>query len=179
MYTEKVARYQKEFQLPEYDARILASSKHMADVFEETTALCQKPKEASNWLMVEAMRLLKERGKDPEDMAFSPKNLAKLIGLVDGAAINRTVAKTVFEEIFVSDTDPEVYVKEKGLGMVSDQGALRKIIEEIIEANPQSVADYRGGKEKAMGYLVGQTMRAMKGKADPGLVNKLVKEMLG
>ncbi len=179
MYTEKVARYQEEFQIPEYDARLLASSKHMADVFEETTALCKKPKEVSNWLMVEAMRLLKDRGQDPEDMAFSPGNLAKLIRLVESAAINRTVAKTVFEEIFVNDIDPETYVEEKGLRMVSDQGALKKVIQEILAANPQSVADYRGGKEKAMGFLVGRTMRAMKGKADPAAVNKLMRELLG
>ena len=125
------------------------------------------------------MRLLKDRGQDPEDMAFSPGNLAKLIRLVESAAINRTVAKTVFEEIFVNDIDPETYVEEKGLRMVSDQGALKKVIQEILAANPQSVVDYRGGKEKAMGFLVGQTMRAMKGKADPAAVNKLMRELLG
>ena len=124
------------------------------------------------------MRLLKEKEQDPEDIAFSPENLAKLIRLVDKGTINRTVAKTVFEEIFIHDVDPEQYVEEKGLRMVSDEGALQKTIEEIIAANPQSVEDYRSGKEKAMGYLVGQTMRAMKGKADPGLVNKIVKELL-
>ena len=97
---------------------------------------------------------------------------------MDKGTINRTVAKTVFEEIFIHDVDPEQYVEEKGLRMVSDEGALQKTIEEIIAANPQSVEDYRSGKEKAMGYLVGQTMRAMKGKADPGLVNKIVKELL-
>ena len=175
---EKMERYEKEFQIPEYDAKILTSSKHMADVFEETAALCGRPKEASNWLMVETMRLLKEKEQDPEDIAFSPENLAKLIRLVDKGTINRTVAKTVFEEIFIHDVDPEQYVEEKGLRMVSDEGALQKTIEEIIAANPQSVEDYRSGKEKAMGYLVGQTMRAMKGKADPGLVNKIVKELL-
>ena len=175
---EKLKRYQEEFNLPEYDAKILTSSKHMADMFEETIAICKKPKEVSNWLMVEAMRLLKEHEQDPEDMVFSPKNLAKLIGLVDKGTINRTVAKTVFEEIFARDTDPEAYVEEKGLKMVNDEESLRKTVTQILEANPQSVADYRGGKEKAMGFLVGQTMRAMKGKADPAIVNKIVKELL-
>lgn len=175
---EKLKRYQEEFNLPEYDAKILTSSKHMADMFEETIAICKKPKEVSNWLMVEAMRLLKEHEQDPEDMVFSPKNLAKLIGLVDKGTINRTVAKTVFEEIFARDTDPEAYVEEKGLKMVNDEESLRKTVTQILEANPQSVADYRGGKEKAMGFLVGQTMRAMKGKADPAMVNKIVKELL-
>ncbi len=175
---EKLKRYQEEFNLPEYDAKILTSSKHMADMFEETIAICKKPKEVSNWLMVEAMRLLKEHEQDPEDMVFSPKNLAKLIGLVDKGTINRTVAKTVFEEIFARDTDPEAYVEEKGLKMVNDEESLRKTVTQILEANPQSVADYRSGKEKAMGFLVGQTMRAMKGKADPAMVNKIVKELL-
>lgn len=175
---QKMRRYQEEFQLPEYDAGILTSSKHLADMFEETTALCGKPKEVSNWLMVEAMRLLKDHDQDVEDMVFSPGNLAKLIGLVDRGIVNRTVAKSVFEEIFARDVDPEAYVEEKGLKMVSDEGALRTAIEGILEANPQSVADYRSGKEKAMGFLVGQTMRAMKGKADPAMVNKIVKELL-
>lgn len=176
--TEKLARYQKEFAIPLYDAEILTGSKHMADVFEATVALCGKPKKVSNWLMVEAMRLLKEREQEPEDMAFSPENLAKLIGLVEKGAINRTVAKTVFEEIFSNDVDPEKYVEEKGLKVVNDEGALRKTIEEIVAANPQSVEDYHNGKEKAMGFLVGQTMRAMKGKADPSMVNKIIKELL-
>ena len=175
---QKMRRYQEEFQLPEYDAGILTSSKHLADMFEETTALCGKPKEVSNWLMVEAMRLLKDHDQDVEDMVFSPGNLAKLIGLVDRGIVNRTVAKSVFEEIFARDVDPEAYVEEKGLKMVSDEGALCTAIEGILEANPQSVADYRSGKEKAMGFLVGQTMRAMKGKADPAMVNKIVKELL-
>ena len=176
--TEKLARYQKEFQLPQYDAEILTDSKHMADMFEAAVEICGKPKEVSNWLMVEAMRLLKEHGQDPDAMFFSPEHLARLIEMVDGGVINRTVAKTVFEEIFVHDADPDVYVEEKGLKVVNDEGALRKAIEEIIAANPRSVEDYRNGKERAMGFLVGQTMRAMKGKADPSMVNQIVKELL-
>ncbi len=178
MQPEKMARYQEELGIPEYDARILTSTRHMADLFEETAALCGRPKEVSNWLMVEAMRLLKEKEQEPEDMAFSPANLAALIGLVDRGVINRTVAKTVFEEIFSGDVDPERYVEEKGLKMVNDQGAIERVIEQVIAANPRSVEDYRSGKEKAMGFLVGQTMRAMKGKADPAFVNRLVKERL-
>ena len=176
--TEKMARYISEFGLPQYDAEILTNSKHMADVFEETVKLCKKPKEASNWLMVEAMRLLKEHEMDPDDMGFSPVNLAKLIQMVAAGEINRTVAKTVFEEIFEHNVDPAAYVEEKGLKVVNDEGALKTTIEGILAANPQSVADYKGGKEKALGFLVGQTMKAMKGKADPGIVNKLLKELL-
>lgn len=176
--TEKLERYKKEFQIPEYDAEILTGTKHMADLFEATVAICKKPKEVSNWLMVEAMRLLKEHEQDAEDMSFSPENLAKLIELVDNGTINRTVAKNVFEEIYAHDTDPERYVEEKGLKVVNDEGELRRVMEDIVAANPQSVEDYHNGKEKAMGFLVGQTMRAMKGKADPGMVNKILKELL-
>ena len=175
---EKMERYQKEYGLPAYDASILTESKAMADLFEETVKLCQKPKEASNWLMVEAMRLLKEKAMEPEEMGLSAASLAALIDMVESKEINRTIAKTVFQEMFDQDMDPRQYVKEHGLGMVADDGALRKAIEQVMEENPQSVADYKSGKTKAMGYLVGQTMKAMKGKADPASVSSMVKEML-
>lgn len=176
--TEKLERYKKEYDLPDYDAQIITGSKHMADIFEETTAICKKPKKVSNWLMVETMRLLKEKAMEPEDIRFSPKNLAALIELTDGGTINSTVAKEVFEEIFEKDIDPEKYVEEKGLKTVNDEGALRSTIEQIIADNPQSVEDYHNGKEKAIGFLVGQTMKAMKGKANPALVNQILKELL-
>lgn len=115
---------------------------------------------------------------DPEDIRFAPENLAKLIGLVDAKAINSSVAKEVFEVMFEEDVDPEKYVEEKGLKTVNDEGALRKTIEEIIAANPQSVEDYHNGKDRAIGFLVGQTMKAMKGKADPAMVNQILKELL-
>lgn len=137
-----------------------------------------RPKEASNWLMVEAMRLMKEQEMEPEDMEFSPSHLAALIRMVENNIINRTVAKTVFEEIFRHDADPEAYVEENGLKVVKDEGALRDTVKAVMAANPQSVEDYRNGREKAMGFLVGQTMKAMKGKADPSIVNQLVRELL-
>ncbi|WP_313184177.1 Asp-tRNA(Asn)/Glu-tRNA(Gln) amidotransferase subunit GatB [Lacrimispora sp.] len=177
--TEKMARYQEEFKLSEYDADIITGSKHMADIFEAVTAICRKPKEAANWLMVEAMRLLKEHDMDPEKMTFSAENLAKLILLVDNGTINRTVGKEVFEKIFAENIDPEQYVEEKGLRVVNDEEELHRVIEGIVSANPQSVEDYHSGKEKAFGFLVGQTMRSMKGKADPGAVNRILKELLG
>ncbi len=175
---EKMARYKTEFDIPEYDIGIITDSKHLADLFEETVAICGQPKKVSNWLMGETLRLLKEKGMDPEEICFSPENLAKLIELVDSKAVNSTVAKEVFEVMFAEDMDPEKYVEEKGLKTVNDEGALRKAVEEVIRANPQSVADYRGGKEKAIGFLVGQTMKAMRGKADPGTVNKVLRELL-
>ncbi|MCH5275632.1 MAG: Asp-tRNA(Asn)/Glu-tRNA(Gln) amidotransferase subunit GatB, partial [Lachnospiraceae bacterium] len=176
--TEKMARYREEFGIPDYDIEIITGSKHMADIFEETTALCNQPKKVSNWLMGETLRLLKEKELDAEDICFSPKHLAELIALVDEKAINTNVAKEVFEVMFEEDIEPRGYVEEKGLKAVNDEGALRKTVEEVIAANPQSVADYRSGKEKAIGFLVGQTMKAMQGKADPGAVNKLLKELL-
>lgn len=176
--SEKIERYKREFDIPEYDIEIITASKRMADLFEETTAICGQPKKVSNWLMVETMRLLKEKGMEPEDIRFSPKHLAGLISLVDARAINSSVAKEVFEVMFENDTDPEQYVEEKGLKTVQDEGALRSTVEAVIAANPQSVEDYRSGKEKAIGFLVGQTMKAMQGKADPGRINSLLRELL-
>ena len=176
--TEKMKRYKEEFGIPDYDIEIITGSKHLADIFEATTAICNQPKKVSNWLMVETMRLLKEKEMDPEKICFSPENLAKLIGMVDRKEITNTVAKEVFEIMFEHDTDPEKYVEEKGLKTVNDEGALRATVEKVIADNPQSVEDYHNGKEKAIGFLVGQTMKAMQGKADPGMVNKLLKELL-
>lgn len=175
---QKLERYKKEYDIPEYDAKIITESKHMADIFEATTKICNKPKKVSNWLMVETMRLCKEMAIDLEDVNFSPANLAKLIDLTETGTINSTVAKDVFKEIFTNDIDPEKYVKEKGLMTVNDVDELRKTIEEVIKENPQAVADYRNGKEKAIAALVGQTMRATKGKANPELINKILRELL-
>lgn len=178
MRTEKLVRYQQEFGLPEYDAKIITGDKAFADLFEAATALCGKPKKVSNWIMVETIRLLKENGMAPDQITFSPENLAKLIQMADAGAVTNTVAKEVFEEVFKEDIDPEVYVQEKGLMMVNDEEALRAAAELVMKENPQSVADYRGGKEKAIGFLVGAVMREMKGKGNPGMVRELLKEML-
>ncbi len=176
--TQKLIRYKKDYDIPDYDAQIITSAKKLADLFEETTALCGKPKKVSNWLMVETMRLMKEKGMEADELAFSPENLASLIKLTEDGTVNSSVAKEVFEKIFAEDIDPNRYVEEHGLKMVSDEGALRAVIEQVIADNPQSVEDFRGGKEKALGFLVGQTMKAMKGKADPGMVNRILRELL-
>ena len=176
--TEKLERYNREFDIPRYDAEIITNSKKMADIFEATTAICGKPKKVANWLMVETLRLLKERGREPEDICFAPEYLAKLIELTEAGTINSSVDKEVFEKIFDENVDPEKYVEEKGLKIVQDDGALEEVLEKVIADNPQAVADYKGGKEKALGALVGQTMKAMKGKANPGAVNKKLREML-
>lgn len=175
---EKAARYKKEFDIPEYDINIITSSKSLADMFEATTAICHNAKKVSNWLMVETMRLLKEKEMEPEDITFTPENLAALIQLTDENAINSTVAKEVFEKMFSENIDVEQYVEENGLRTVNDEGALRETIEKVMAENPQSISDYQAGKTKAIGFLVGQTMKAMKGKADPGMVNQIPKELL-
>ena len=176
--TEKIERYKAEFELPQYDAEIITGSKKLADIFEATTAICKKPKKVSNWLMVETFRLLSENGQEPEDIKFSPENLAKLIDLADAGTVNSTVAKEVFEKVFYENIDPVKYVEEKGLKTVSDEGELRAIVEEVTANNQKMVDDYKNGKKKAIGALVGQTMKATKGKANPGLVNKLLEELL-
>ncbi len=176
--TEKMKRYKAEYDLPDYDIEIITGSKHMADIFEETVRFGAQPKKVSNWLMGETLRLLREQEADPEDICFSPENLAKLIALTEAKTVNSTVAKEIFEVMFRENVDPERYVEEKGLRTVSDEGALRRTVEEVIQANPKSVEDYRGGKEKALGFLVGQTMKAMKGKADPAGITGLLKELL-
>lgn len=176
--TEKMKRYKEEFGIPDYDIEILTDSKKLADIFEQTTAICNNPKKVSNWLMVETMRIIKEKSMDVSDIGFSPANLAALIKLTDDGSINSSVAKEVFEKIFDEDIDPVKYVEENGLKQVNDEGALKKTVEDVIAANPQSVEDYRSGKEKAIGFLVGQTMKAMKGKANPAMVNDMLKELL-
>ena len=176
--TEKLERYKKEYDIPQYDAEILTESKKMADLFEAATAICHKPKKVSNWLMGETMRLMKEEGMEAENLAFSPENLAKLVDLADAGTVNSTVAKEVFEHVFRENTDPEVYVEEHGLKTMNDEGMLRELAEKVIAENPKSVADFKGGKEKALGALVGQMMKATKGKANPAMIQKLLREAL-
>ena len=176
--TEKLERYKEQFDIPQYDAEIITGSKKMADLFEATTAICEKPKKVANWLIGETFRLMKDNGMEPDDLTFSPENLAKLIDLAEAGTINSSVAKDVFKQIFHEDIDPEKYVEEHGLKMVNDEGALRETAAKVIADNPQAVADFKGGKEKAIGALLGQTMRAMKGKANPGMVNQVLRELL-
>lgn len=176
--TEKMKRYKREYDIPDYDIEIITGSKHMADIFEAAAAICRQPKKVSNWLMVDTLRLLKERDMEPEDIRFSPENLAKLISLTDSRSVSSTVAREVFGVMFENDTDPERYVKEHGLNAVSDEEELRTAVKEVIAANPRPVQDYRSGKEKAVGFLVGQTMKKMQGKADPVVVKSLLQELL-
>ncbi len=175
---EKVVRYKEEYDIPEYDIMLLTSSKHVADLFEETVEICGQPKKVSNWLMVETMRLVKEHEMDLEEIKISAANLATLIQMVDAKEITGTVAKEVFEVMFAENCDPKAYVAEHGLKNEVDEGKLDAVMTEILEKNPQSVEDYKNGKVKAIGFLVGQTMKAMQGKADAAVINGKFKEML-
>ena len=175
---EKMARYISEFDLPEYDADIITLYKPLADLFEETVALGNKPKEVSNWIMGETMRLCKEESIDPDQIKVSAENLSKLIKMIEDSTINRGAAKEVFEAMFKDNVDPEKYVEEHNMKQDNDEEGLKEIIKKVIEENPKAADDVRNGKEKAIGALVGQTMKATQGKANPGLVNKLIKELL-
>ncbi len=174
----KYLRYQKEYQLPAYDAGILTQSVEVAKLFEAVVQLGAKPKKVSNWLMGETMRLLKEHEMEPEALRFSPEHLAKLIELADSGKITGTVAKEVFEQMFLTDLEPESYVESHGLLTLQDSLALEQAAKAVVAENPKSVSDYLGGKEKAIGFLVGQTMRKLKGQADAGKIREILTKML-
>ena len=173
----KRERYESQYGLPEYDAWMLTGQKALADFFEETVALGADPKTASNWIMGQVLRQLSARGLEARDMPLRPQTLARLIVLVDQGKVNRNTAVQVFDAVF-DGGDVDAYVREHGLEQVSDEGVVAAAVEQAFRDNPQSVEDYRAGKEKAMGFLVGQVMRLLCGKADPKVVNRLVREKL-
>lgn len=174
----KRERLIQQYGISSYEAGVLTESRQLADLFEAVAELCKKPKKAANWLLGETLRLLRERGLEPEDIHFSAANLAKLIERIDEGGVSSTAAKEVFGQIFDTDVDPDLYIQEKGLKMIGDEEVLRNVIQKVLDENPKSVADYRGGKEKAIGFLVGRTMAAMAGKADPSAVNRILKGLL-
>jgi aspartyl-tRNA(Asn)/glutamyl-tRNA(Gln) amidotransferase subunit B len=174
----KKERYIKQYQLPEYDAAIITSSRTLAQFFEECVESGANPKIVSNWFMGDLMRILKDNNLEPEEIPFPGQYIAKLLALIEKGTISGSIAKKVLEVMFDEAKDPEIIVKEKGLIQISDESQLVEIAKKVIEDNPQSVADYKGGKEKALGFLVGQCMKATKGKANPQMLNNLLKEML-
>lgn len=178
MREERKALYRQQYGLPEADAAIITESRKMADLFEAASEISGNPKKTANWLIGETMRLLKENAMEPEQIRFSPLHLAKLVKLTEDGTINGAAAKKVFAAMFEKDIDPEVFVEENGLKTVRDDKALRETIEKIVSENPKSVEDYRSGKKKAIGYLVGQTMKATRGKADPAEVSRILEEIL-
>jgi aspartyl-tRNA(Asn)/glutamyl-tRNA(Gln) amidotransferase subunit B len=174
----KRGRFVKDYGLPEYDAYMLTQSRALADYFEEAVKLTSQPKVVSNWMMGELMRLLNAEGREIEECPIRPERLAGMIKMIGDSVISTKIAKTVFEEMYRSGKDAETVVREQGLVQVSDTGEIGKIIDEVIKANPGQAADYRAGKEKLFGFFVGQVMKASKGKANPDMVNQLLKKKL-
>ncbi len=174
----KRGRFVRDYGLPEYDADMLTQSRAMADYFEETAKRSGQPKVVSNWMMGELLRLLNAENKEIDACPVTAAALAGMIKMIGDGVISTKIAKTVFEEMYKSGKDAETVVKEKGLVQVSDSGAIEKIIDDVIAANPSQYADYKGGKEKLFGFFVGQVMKASQGKANPELVNQLLKKKL-
>ena len=175
----KKIRYQEELGLPEYDADQITSEKHLTELLEGAVALGADAKKVSNWLMTETMRLMKETSTDADKLKFSAENLAKLVKLVESKEINNAVAKEVFEKaVFAENLDPEQYVKDNNMSTKADAGQLEAVVEKAIAANPKAVEDIKAGKGKAIGAIVGFVMKEMKGKCDPGEVNKLINQKL-
>jgi len=174
----KRERFVRAYGLPEYDADMLTQSRALADYFEATSKLSGQPKIVSNWMMGELMRLLNADAKEIEDCPIRPERLSGMIKMIEGGVISIKIAKTVFEEMYKTGRDAETVVAEQGLVQVSDTGAIEQIIVDVINANPGQAVEYRAGKEKLFGFFVGQVMKASKGKANPDMVNQLLKEKL-
>lgn len=170
------ARYTQEYALPEYDAQVITSSKKLADLFEESLQFTADAKAVSNWIMGDLLGYLNGNNLELTDVRITGKGLGGMIGLIEKGIISSKIAKTVFKELMETGKDPQTIVEEQGLVQISDEGAIQAIVEQVVSANPQSVADFKAGKEKAVGFLVGQIMKETKGKANPGLVNKLIIE---
>ena len=178
MAEARMARYQADWGLPVYDTQMLTSQKDLAEFFEATVALGAPPKQAANWIMGEVLRRLSADGLEAKDMVFTPKTLARLIELVQTGSLNRNTAVKVFDAVFSDDADVDAYVKEHGLEQVSDAGLVGSAVDQVLAANPKSIQDFKAGKEKAFGFLVGQVMRELKGQASPQVVNQTLREKL-
>ena len=178
MAEAKMARYQRDWGLPVYDTRMITGKKALADFFEETVALWAAPKQAANWLMGPVLAQLSAHGLEARDMALTPPTLARLIQLVKEGQLNRNTAVKVCEAVFETDGDVDAYVAAHGLAQVSDAGLVAQVVEQVLSANEKSVADYRSGKEKAFGFLVGQVMRQLRGQAAPAVVRQVLLEQL-
>ncbi|QWU43329.1 Asp-tRNA(Asn)/Glu-tRNA(Gln) amidotransferase subunit GatB [Bacillus sp. NP247] len=170
------ARYVEEVGLPAYDAHVLTLTKEMSDFFEATVADGADAKLTSNWLMGEVLAYLNKQQKELKDVALTPAGLAKMVQLIEKGTISSKIAKKVFNELIEKGGDPEEIVKAKGLVQISDEGTLRKVVTEILDNNEQSIEDFKNGKDRAIGFLVGQIMKATKGQANPPLVNKILLE---
>jgi aspartyl-tRNA(Asn)/glutamyl-tRNA(Gln) amidotransferase subunit B len=175
---EKRERFVAEYEIPAYDAGVLTSSRALAEYYEKTVQLSKKPKAASNWIMGDLLRFLNEDKRDIKDSPVTPDAIAEMINLIEDGTISGKMAKEIFEGMYRSSKSPRAIIEEKGLVQITDEDALKKAIEEVMTANPEQVEGYRNGKEKLFGFFVGQVMKATKGKANPALVNELLKKML-
>ena len=171
-------RYLKEYDLSEKDAHIITSSKYLSDLFEGAIKVCNNPKAVNNWIISDISRILNETEMEPIQIPFDSQQLGKLIVLIDKGTISSSIAKKVLVEMFEHPRDPEDIIDEKGWVQISDEGAIKEVVLKVLEANPQSVADYKGGKDKALGFLVGQAMKETRGKANPQMLNQMFLEEL-
>ena len=171
-------RYLEEYKLSEKDAGIITSSRYLSDLFEDTIKVCDNPKAVNNWIISDISRILNEEEMDAKDIPFTAEELGKLIILIDKGTISSSIGKKVLEELFENPKDPEEIIKEKGWIQISDEGAIKEVVSKILEANPQSIADYKAGKDRALGFLVGQAMKETKGKANPKMLNQMFLEEL-
>ena len=171
-------RYIEEFGLTEKDAKLITASKYLSDLFEGAEKICGNAKACANWILSDISRILNEKEMEPDEIPFSAENLAKTIELIDKGTISSAIAKKVVAELFENPEDPQKIIEKNGWIQISDEGAIKEVVLKILDANPQSVADYKGGKEKALGFLVGQAMKETKGKANPGMLNKMFIEEL-
>jgi len=175
----RAARFEADYGLPAYDAQVLTGEKALADYFEATLSEFSQPKVVSNWIMGEVMRELKREEAGVASLKVAPRELGRLLALVDQGAISGKIAKTVFEEMAATGIDPEAIIQDKGLAQISDTGALEAQAREILAAHPKEVVDYRAGKTKVMGFFVGQLMKKTKGQANPQLANEIFQRLLG
>ena len=171
-------RYLTEYKLSEKDANIITSSKYLSDLFEGASKICNNPKAVNNWIISDISRILNETEMDPVEIPFDSKQLAKLVILIDKGTISSSIAKKVLVEMFEHPRDPEDIIDEKGWVQISDEGAIKEVVLKVLENNPKSVEDYKAGKEKALGFLVGQAMKETRGKANPQMLNQMFKEEL-
>ena len=171
----KALRFQQEYELSEYDATVLTQNKHLAQLFEETAQISGNPKKSANWFMGEVFRQVKEKELESEAVNFTPKHLADLILAIDKKEISQTNAKKVFEKVMDEDVEPLGYMKEEGLTMVTDENAIEAVVDDVIKNNQKVVEEFLSGKEKVLGFLVGNVMKVMKGKADATKINLLIR----
>ncbi len=171
-------RYLEECKLSEKDANIISSSKYLADLFEQASKICNNYKAVNNWIISDISRILNEKEMEPKDIPFTSKELANLVILIDKGTISSSIGKKVLDELFENPRNPEEIIKEKGWIQISDEKAIKEIVLNILEANPQSIADFKAGKDRALGFLVGQAMKQTKGKANPKMLNEMFLEEL-